>query len=253
MRRGERFVGTSGWAYDWEAFYPDELAKKKRLSYYSRQFSTVEVNYSFYRLPQKATFERWAEETPKDFTFTLKLSRFITHVKRLKGVKTALRKFFSRAEALQEKMGAVLVQLPPNFHADTDRLTSFLEDAVEVAGDASFPKPPRFAFEFRHGSWFSNEETAAALKRAGAAMVFAHSRKYPYPEGEPVTADFAYLRLHGPEKLFASAYRKAGLAPWAEKIRVWQRSGKDVYVYFNNDVHGYAHQDARSLLELLHE
>jgi uncharacterized protein YecE (DUF72 family) len=255
-KRGKKavlYVGTSGWSYDWEGFYPPGLRSREYLSYYSRRFGTVEVNYSFYRLPRPSTYEKWRDETSDDFVFALKLSRFITHVKKLSGVGDALRKFLARAVTLGPKLGPVLVQLPPSFRADTERLARFLELSERVQSEMSMGSPLRVAFELRHPTWLERPGAEAAvdtMKRYGAAVVFAHSSRYPYPETEPVTGDFIYLRFHGPGEMFASRYGKAGLERWRPKMRDWLERGLDVYAYFNNDVHGYAVGDATALLEL---
>lgn len=250
-RRGRLCVGTSGWTYDWDDFYPEGLPNRRRLEFYSRRFRTVEVNYSFYRLPLKTTYEKWTAQTPEGFLFGLKLSRFITHVKRLRGVKTVFRTFITRAAPLGAKLGPVLVQLPPSFALDVGRLERFLEGAYDVGRERGIDTF-RLAFEFRHPAWFGVEAkpALAALERHGAAFVCGHSCRYPYPESEPVTGDFMYLRFHGPGKMFASAYNRSGLSRWALPINRWRDDGIDVFAYFNNDVGGHAVRDARALLAL---
>ncbi len=247
------YIGTSGWSYKWENFYPDDLPSKKRLEYFSEHFPTAEVNYSFYHLPRKTTYEKWFNETSEDFVFAVKLSRFITHVKKLKGIKEPLKKFATRVKELGHKRGPILVQLPPSFKLDNKRLNYFLETAEKVKNEANIPDL-RLAFETRHKTWFThNEERETAmqqLKNHNAAFVFAHSSRYPYPEDEPITADFIYLRFHGPEKLFASKYDKPWLENFAQKIKQWNKNGLDIYTYFNNDVHGYAIENASTLIEL---
>jgi uncharacterized protein YecE (DUF72 family) len=252
-KTGILYVGTSGWSYDWENFYPDGLKRRDYLSYYSSRFRTVEVNYSFYRLPRPSTYEKWVSETGDDFIFAIKLSRFISHVKKLSGVKTALKKFLTNAQALGPKLGPVLVQLPPSYRINLKKLEQFLEKTEQVRSELSMDAPLRLAFEFRHRSWFEEPDTEAVadtLKRHGAALVFGHSSRYPYPDHEPITADFVYLRYHGPKEMFASRYGRAGLERWQPKIRAWLGQRIDVYAYFNNDVHGYAVNDAKILFEL---
>ncbi len=255
-KRGKQavlYVGTSGWSYDWEGFYPDGLRNREYLSYYSRRFGTVEVNYSFYHLPRPSTYEKWRSETSDDFIFAVKLSRFITHVKKLSGVESALEKFLVNAVTLGSKLGPVLVQLPPSFGVDIERLVRFLERSERVRSEISMSTPLRLAFEFRHPTWFERPYRQAVvdtMKRYGTAVVFAHSSRYPYPDDEPVTAGFVYMRFHGPREMFASRYGKAGLERWRPKIKDWLGRGLDVYAYFNNDVHGYAVGDAEALLEL---
>ena len=251
-QRGRLYVGTSGWAYDWEDFYPEEIPHRCRLDYYAQQFQTVEVNYSFYRLPRAATYEKWAGQTPEAFLFALKLSRFITHVKRLQGVKKAFRQFVVRATPLGARLGPILVQLPPSFKLDVRLLERFLEGASEV-GEERDLDPLRLAFEFRHPTWFASDAkpALAVLERRGAAFVCGHSSRYPYPDPEPLTGDFMYLRFHGPEEMFASAYGRNGLKRWVPLIEAWLEGGIDVFAYFNNDVGGYAVQDAQALLRWL--
>jgi uncharacterized protein YecE (DUF72 family) len=252
MSRGELYVGTSGWAYDWEHFYPDDLPKRRYLDYYARRFQTVEVNYSFYRLPRKTTYAKWAGQTPDPFLFSLKLSRFITHVKRLQGTKMAFRKFLQAATPLGAKLGPVLVQLPPSFGLDVRRLEQFLVKSHSV-GDELGLRPLRLALEFRHPTWFGPGATPAleVLRRYGSAFVCGHSSRYPYPDPEPVTGDFMYLRFHGPDEMFASAYGRRGLKRWVPLVRRWIDDGLDVFAYFNNDIGGHAVRDARALLELV--
>jgi uncharacterized protein YecE (DUF72 family) len=248
-RRGRLYVGTSGWTYDWGDFYPEDLPNRRRLDYYARQFRTVEVNYSFYRLPRVTTYEKWADQVPDGFLFALKLSRFITHVKRLHGVKTAFRQFVVRAAPIGAKLGPILVQLPPSFKIDVKRLERFLKGASEVGKERSLD-PFRLAFEFRHPTWFGSNAnpTLEALERHGAAFVCGHSSRYPYPDPEPLTGDFMYLRFHGPDEMFASGYGRRGLKRWAPLIEAWLDEGIDVFAYFNNDVGGHAVRDAQALL-----
>lgn len=253
-RKGTLHIGTSGWSYIWPQFYPDDLPKRRRLEYYASQFDTVEVNYSFYRLPERSTYKKWAGETPEEFLFGLKLSRFITHIKRLKGVKTAFRKFIRRAAPLGERLGPMLVQLPPSFSFDGDRLDTFLAQANDVAKDRGID-PFRIAVEFRHPSWFGGDDhpVLEILERHGAAFVCGHSSEYPYPKEEPRTAEFCYLRFHGPEEMFKSGYGKRRLKRWVPLIRGWLDDGLDVFAYFNNDAEGHATRDGRSLRELIDE
>jgi uncharacterized protein YecE (DUF72 family) len=248
-QRGQLYVGTSGWAYDWEDFYPEDLPDRHRLEYYAQQFRTVEVNYSFYRLPRAKTYQKWDGQTPDTFLFALKLSRFITHIKRLQGVKVAFRQFVVRAAPLGAKLGPILVQLPPSFILDVKRLERFLRGASEVGAERDL-HPFRLAFEFRHPTWFGSDAKPAleALARHGAALVCGHSSRYPYPDPEPLTSDFMYLRFHGPDEMFASAYGRKGLKRWVPLIADWLDRGIDVFAYFNNDVGGYAVRDGQELL-----
>lgn len=249
-KHGCIYIGTSGWMYKgWgRAFYPEGL-KSGHLSYLARAFSTVEVNTSFYHLPKKSTFKKWSEETPLDFMFALKLSRYITHKKKLKGVRKPLETFVRHAKPIASKCGAVLVQLPPYLPYDERLLGKFLED-ISVVTRRNYPL--RFALEPRHRSWMKPEnkaEAAAQLKATGVALVFAHSAKIPSyaPLEENITADLVYVRFHGPSEFGASRYGPRRLAPWAKRMRDWRDDGLDVYAYFNNDEHGHAVFDAQTL------
>ena len=240
-------IGTSGWAYpSWKGFfYPEDLPGRRYLEFYSREFSTTEVNYSFYHLPRPSTYEKWAAQVPEDFIFALKASRFITHVKRLVDVEEAWTTFVQNALTLGSHLGPILLQFPPSYRCDRKRLAAFLRIAQR-----SVPKshPLRLVFEFRHESWFC-EETSDLLRRHGAALCIADSPGYP--RSEEVTADFAYMRFHGRTDLFASSYSDAELAREAKLIRGYLRNDLDVYAYFNNDALGHAVANARTLNQLL--
>lgn len=228
------FVGTSGWQYDdWDGrFYPDEVAKKRWLEHFAERFAGVEVNNTFYRLPKRSTFEAWAERTPDDFVIAPKMSRFLTHVKRLKDPVEPVKRFFEHARGLGRKLGPVLVQLPPNFHAD-DRLDTALG---EVPGDV------RVAVEFRHGSWF-DDEVYAVLSSHDAALVLADQDSRPAGPIEQ-TAGWAYLRMHAGRADPEPCYGRTSLEHWAERLAErWPRDA-DRYVFFNNDTHGCAVRDA---------
>ncbi len=243
VRRGALRVGTSGWTYgDWKGrFYPEDLKPAEYLTWYARRFDTTEINYSFYHLPQPKTFEKWAAQTPEKFVFAVKVSRFITHIQRLEDVREPWEKFLERAAHLGRKLGPLLLQFPPSFRADPARLEAFLETSRELGAR-------RLAFEFRHASWFV-PEVASLLAGHDAALVIAHSSRYPCAPPE-ATASFVYLRFHGPRELFASRYSEAELEEWAERIRGWRREGRSVYAYFNNDRFGYAIENAEMLAGL---
>ncbi len=242
--RSKLYIGTSGWVYShWDGiFYPEGLSSKDKLKFFSQHFKTAEINYSFYHLPRPATYQNWYTLTPDDFLFAVKASRFITHIKRLKGVKSAWETFIKNALNLKEKLGPILFQFPPSFHADEEnieRLENFLEYISK--------RKMRYAFEFRHQSWFK-EKVYKILKKSNSALVIADSPKYP--KAEILTADFVYVRMHGSKQMFASKYTKKELKELADKIRKWQKT-KDVFVYFNNDVHGFAIDNAKELKSLL--
>jgi len=242
--RSKLYIGTSGWVYShWDGiFYPEGLSSKDKLKFFSQHFKTAEINYSFYHLPRPATYQNWYTLTPDDFLFAVKASRFITHIKRLKGVKSAWETFIKNALNLKEKLGPILFQFPPSFHADEEnieRLENFLEYISK--------RKMRYAFEFRHQSWFK-EKVYKILKKSNSALVIADSPRYP--KAEILTADFVYVRMHGSKQMFASKYTKKELKELADKIRKWQKT-RDVFVYFNNDVHGFALDNAKELKSLL--
>jgi len=241
------YVGTSGWVYgDWNGiFYPENLSSKDRLRYFSQHFKTAEINYSFYHLPKPETYQNWYHQTPMDFVFAVKASRYITHIKRLRGVKTAWKRFLNNALHLKEKLGPILFQLPPSFKV-TPENAKRLVDFLEFISSSNL----KFAFEFRHKSW-CDEEAYEALRKHQTAWVISDSSRYP--KAEAVTSDFVYIRMHGPRSLFSSKYTEKELRILAEKVKKWLKEGLDVYIYFNNDFQGYAIQDAQELLRLLEE
>lgn len=240
-------IGTSGWSYGgWDnIFYPEGVKTTyDRLAFYAQHFDTVEVNYSFYHLPKPETYKRWAEAVPKGFIFAVKASRFITHIKKLEGVEEAWVRFIMNAQVLGNQLGPILFQLPPSLHADQKRLTRFLS---LLRRDAT-AQPICPVFEFRHPSWFT-KTTYVILRENRASLCIAQSSRYPY--AEEITSDLVYYRFHGPEELFASRYSDEELRSWAERIKPLLDSGKTVYVYFNNDLYGYAVENARILRGLI--
>jgi uncharacterized protein YecE (DUF72 family) len=241
-------IGTSGYSYShWqEIFYPEDVKQSKWLEFYGQHFNTVELNVTFYRLPQEAAFKGWYRRTPRDFLFVVKGSRFITHVKKLKECEEPLGLLFSRCKLFREKLGAILWQLPPSLKADTKKLENFLEQ-IKIQTQNSDSKL-RLAFEFRHQSWFT-KEIYDLLKKYNVALCIADSPKWPL--SEEVTADFIYLRFHGGKELYGSNYSDNELKKWAEKIKKWRKAGLDIYCYFNNDAYGYAVSNAKKLRELL--
>ncbi len=236
-RPHELRIGCSGWNYaHWRngVFYPPRLAAREWLGFYAEQFDTVELNTSFYRLPRRASAERWAEETPDGFVFAVKVSRYITHVKRLLDVAEHLPLLYERIEPLRPKLGPLLWQLPPTFKADLGRLATALEQ---------LPRGERHAFEFRHPSWFT-EETYTLLREHEAALVIVD------PERLELTAPFTYVRFHHGRRGRNGNYSRHELDEWAERLRRLNQDA-DVYAYFNNDWEGYAVENARTLASLL--
>ena len=239
------FVGTSGWNYkEWRGdFFPEDLPRKRWLDFYASRFDSVEINYTFYRLPSKETCEAWYRQTPARFRFAVKASRYITHIRRLREARKAWNEFLQRVLALEEKLGVILLQFPSNFEASESNLQS-VEEFLEYAGGAA---SPRLAFEFRNQSCFGSE-MVTILRKYRAAMVIPQSSKYPVPE-DTATSDFAYFRFHGPKEMFASSYSAADVRRWTQTIRRVLEKRRDVYVYFNNDMGGHAPRNAQSLHE----
>ena len=243
-------IGCSGWNYPtWKGrFYPRDLSSSRWLAAYANAFDTVEVNNTFYRLPEASTFERWREETPPRFLMAVKASRFLTHMKRLRDPEEPIDRLISRAAALGAKLGPLLYQLPGNFHIDLDRLARFLE-----ALPAQLPKRRRrlqHVFEFRHPSWYV-PETYAVLERHRVAMCL-HD-KAGSAISEPFVGPFAYVRFHGTSGRYHGSYGESALRDWATRLTEVWKSGKKVYAYFNNDPHAVATENARTLRRLIEQ
>ena len=246
-------IGTSGWIYkDWEGvFYPQGLKTQDKLKYFSQYFKTAEINYSFYHLPRPSTFQNWYKNTSKDFVFAVKVSRFITHIKRLKGVNKNWNVFWENAINLRDKLGPFLFQLPPSFKA-TEETIKRLEEVLRFLHKNSLKKYKesirmRYAFEFRDKSW-CNKKIYQLLKKYKIAWVIADSPNFP--KREEITTGFTYLRMHGSKELFSSKYTRAELESLSQKIKNWQKRNIDVFVYFNNDAQGFAIQNARELIDI---
>lgn len=239
-------IGTSGWTYaSWKGrFYPKDLPSRRYLEFYAKEFPTTEVNYSFYHLPKPETYARWAGLVPKDFVFSVKASRFITHIKRLLEAEEAWETFVTNARELGQLLGPILLQFPSSFHCDLRRLTAFLKQVRKQE------RLIRLVFEFRHESWF-RKDVYDTLRQHKSALCIADSSRYP--RRDIITADFVYLRFHGPARLFGSRYPQAQLAAEARKIVRWLRAGLTVFVYFNNDALGHAVANAKTLRELVKE
>ena len=233
-RRGKLHIGTSGYQYDhWRGvLYPEGVAKKRWFQHYAQHFETVEINNTFYHLPSAETFEHWRDQTPKGFVYALKYSRYGTHIKRLKDPAQHVDVFLERADTLGAALGPILVQLPPKWHVDADRLEAFLHAA---------PADYRWAIELRDASWLC-EDVYELLRAHGAALclhdlIARHPRIY--------TTDWTYLRFHGDDD--GGNYSPQALAGAAKRIARLLDSGMDVYTYFNNDAKGYAVRNAQAL------
>lgn len=261
-------VGISGWTYaPWRGtFYPKSLRQRDELAYVAERLSSVEINGSFYALQRPASFRSWREQVPDDFCFALKGGRFITHMKRLADVETPLANFFaSGVLALGRMLGPVLWQLPPTFRFDAERLSAFFDQlprttqqAADVAKhhDERVPeaftqveadRPVRHALEVRHTS-FVDAGLSELLREHDIGLVVADTAG-KWPALRDVTSDFVYVRLHGDTELYASGYDDQALDTWAASVREWADAGKDVYVYFDNDMKVRAPYDAMGLSE----
>jgi uncharacterized protein YecE (DUF72 family) len=266
-------VGISGWTYaPWRGeFYPKGLAHKRELAYASSKLDTIEINGTFYSLQRPTSFAAWYAETPDDFVFSVKGGRFITHMKKLAGVETALATFFaSGVLALKDKLGPVLWQLPPNLGFDPARLAAFFALLPRSSGEAvwlarhhderikgraytgtDLDRPMRHALEVRHNS-FLVPEFLNLLREHHIAIVVADTAG-KWPQIRELTTDFGYLRLHGADELYVSGYTPESLDDWAALVRGWRDAGHDVFTYFDNDVKVRAPYDAIALAERLAE
>lgn len=238
---GELRIGTSGYQYDdWRGrFYPEDLAKKRWFAHYARELDTVEINNTFYRLPSRETFAAWRAEAPRGFLYAVKMSRFATHMKKLKDPEATIGLFMERSAPLGRTMGPILVQLPPHWHVDVERLDAFLDAA---------PRRHRWAVEVRDPSWLC-EDVYRVLRRHRAALVI-HDLIPNHPR--ELTASWTYLRFHGvPGKKYGGSYASAHLASRARWIAEQLDEGRDVYAYFNNDREAHAVHDAIRLREMV--
>ena len=234
-------IGTSGWHYKhWcGPYYEEKLPTSKMLACYYKDFDTVEINNSFYRLPSDEAFANWREQTPPGFCFAVKASRFITHMKKLKDPENALENLIPRAEKLREKLGPILFQLPPHWGINLERLDEFLQ---------ALPKKHLYAFEFREPSWHQ-PAIYDLLREHNAAFCMFELNRFQTPD--VITADWTYIRLHGPGGKYQGSYSTQQLSAWAQKIRSWRKQLRAVYCYFDNDQAGYAVQNALELKRLV--
>jgi uncharacterized protein YecE (DUF72 family) len=234
-------IGTSGWHYKhWSGiFYPPELPKKDYLKYYMNRFSAVEINNTFYQLPGPDTFIHWRDAVSDDFIFAVKVSRYITHFKKLNTVSDSLDKFLGASVLLKHKLGPFLFQLPPGWKCDAHRLEEFL---------SGLPRHNRYVFEFRDRDWFNDQINNLLRKYNCAFCVYDLNRQLSPIEA---TTDFVYIRLHGPEGPYQGLYDERALERWAEKIKTWHQHNLDVFCFFDNDQSGYAVKNAETLKQLL--
>jgi uncharacterized protein YecE (DUF72 family) len=234
-------IGTSGWQYaDWRGeFYPPSLPQRLWLEYYASVFDTVEANSAFYRLPERDVFQRWAQQTPPGFVMAVKVSRYLTHVRRLAAPAEPVARFVDRAQGLGDRLGPVLLQLPPTLRADPELLDATLRE---------FPRTVRVVVEPRHGSWW-HDDIRDVLAARGAALCWADR------EGRAVTplwrtADFGYLRLHAGRAQPRPSYGDRAIDSWLERLNRHFNESEAVYVYFNNDQGGAAVRNAMTMARL---
>ena len=234
-------IGTSGWHYDhWrDVFYPGGLPKAKWLSFYAEHFPTVELNNSFYHLPSEGAFANWRDSSPQNFLFAVKVSRFITHIKKLRNSSEPLENFLVRARLLREKLGPLLYQLPPNMKRNDKVLEFFL---------TLLPDELQHVFEFRNESWFE-EGVFEMLRRRNIGFCIFDMPGFTTPV--IATADFAYVRFHGSQSLYSSCYSDEELSRWAEKITQLGEKVKAAYIYFNNDAEALAIRNALTLAKFI--
>lgn len=234
-------IGCSGWHYKpWVGrFYPEGTKASEMLPYYLRYFDTVEINNSFYRLPKRSMFETWRRATPPNFRFAVKASRFITHMKKLKDPEASIARFFDSVAGLGRKLGVILFQLPPAWKLDYQRLEEFIN---------ALPAGYRYTIEFRELSWI-NDHVLDLLKKHNIAFCIYELAGYMSPL--EITADFTYVRLHGPTAFkYQGSYSNETLERWATQIRTWSRSLSGIYIYFDNDDSAYAAFNAITLRKL---
>ena len=288
VRRRQIRIGISGWRYaGWRGkFYPKDSPQHRELEFAGKTFNSIEINGSFYSLQLPSSYQRWFEATPRDFLFAVKGGRFITHMKKLRGVETSLANFFaSGVLALREKLGPILWQLPPSLGFDPERLSDFFDllprDTQAAARLAKkhddklkaraftkiyISRPIRHAIEVRHRS-FMVPELFELLRKKNIAFVIADTAgKFPY--AEDLTDDFVYIRLHGAKKLYVSGYNDRALDWWANRVKLWSKGyqprdaklvsprkidnrSRDVFVYFDNDAKVHAPFDAIRLSDRL--
>jgi uncharacterized protein YecE (DUF72 family) len=234
-------VGTSGWSYEhWRGlFYPANLRRKDWLGFYASRLATAEINNAYYRLPDAGILQGWRDAVPSDFMFAVKGSRYITHMKKLKDASRSVTTFLERISVLGEKLGPVLFQLPPNWHCNRERFASFLD---MLSGDFEY------AFEFRDHSWH-NEEIYGLLEARNAAFCIYELDGFLAPK--QITADFVYVRLHGPDGPYRGNYDTRRLSGWAGAFSTWSRQGRRIFCYFDNDQSAYAPRNALRLQRML--
>jgi uncharacterized protein YecE (DUF72 family) len=241
--RAQVRIGCSGWVYKhWRGiFYPEDLPQKRWFEFYASEFDTVEINNSFYRLPSGDTFEKWRKQAPPGFCYAVKANRHLTQAKKLKDCEEALERMMSAVQRLSDRLGPILYQLPPSLKLNLARLESFLK---------ILPKGLTSVFEFRNKSWYV-PETYDLLDRYGASFC-VHDMPGSASDRNAV-GRIAYVRFHGGEGKYWGRYSDEGLLSWADWILGEARRGRGVWCYFNNDIHGHAVEDARTLRSMVRQ
>jgi uncharacterized protein YecE (DUF72 family) len=240
-RKGRIHIGTSGWHYaHWRgSFYPANLRPEQMLNWYAQHFDTVEINNSFYRLPTSAVLRAWCKQIPPNYCLAMKASRYITHNRKLKYPKESVKKFFAQAALLNTRLGPILFQLPPSWKVNVERLEEFVR---------ALPRRRRYAFEFRNPSW-SIPRVFEVLRKHNAAYCIYELAGFQSPI--EITADFTYVRLHGPGKAYQGNYSVRQLRVWAKRIETWRTKLKHTFVYFDNDQAAFAPKNALELRRML--
>jgi len=238
-------IGTSGWSYkDWKGlYYPEGLKSTEWLAYYANQFDITEINTSFYHLPKPQTVINWAEKVPANFLFCPKISRYITHMKKLHEPEEPLQRFFDVFDLIKKHLGPVLIQLPPSLTFDQDKAIHFFKLLQTTYKDYDF------VLEVRHATWLE-KEPLALMKKYNIGFVISQSG-VGFPYSETITAENIYVRFHGPDKLYASSYSNEMLQGFSKKFKKWIKEGHTLWVFFNNDWYGYAINNAEFLKELM--
>lgn len=239
--RGTVHIGTSGWHYrHWRGpFYPANLPVPKQLAFYAERLNTVELNNTFYRLPTPSAVAGWRDGTPEQFCFAVKGSRFLTHMRKLRDPAPGLARFFERIDGLGAKLGPIVFQLPPNWDVDAERFEAFL---------THLPRGHQYAFEFRNPTWHTPAIYELLHRHNAAFCIFELAG---FHSGLEITADFTYVRLHGPGNAYQGLYSPSALQTWSDRIDEWRTQLRGIFVYFDNDQAAYAVENAIALKRML--
>ncbi len=241
--KGGMHIGTSGWSYKhWKGiFYPNKLKAIEWISFYANHFPITEINGSFYKLPTRETVIEWTEKVPNHFLFCPKMSRFLTHMKKLNDPEEPLERFFQIFEPMKKMIGPVLLQLPSMVkfnYGKAEHLYHLFKTKYRSYD---------FVMEVRHNTWLQ-EESLTLMAKYNIGLVISQSGDY-FPYSEMVTAKNIYIRFHGPHALYSSSYSDDMLKDFAKKFKKWEKEGHEIWAFFNNDIHGYAIEDAKRLIK----